>query len=149
MPYADRLRKTDYEVKDISLATAQESYDPLGNIYEGDEIVGISCEPGIHAVILGGETGPGARPTHPDWVQSVRDQCQAAGVPFFFKQWGEWAPWGEDNCNYLSDFNCDEADKRFKSIATPPYVMYRVGSKRAGRLLDGREWNELPWRNDG
>lgn len=47
---------------------------------------------GIDAVILGGETGPGARPLHPDWVRSIRDQCSAAGVPFFFKQWGEWLP---------------------------------------------------------
>jgi protein gp37 len=44
---------------------------------------------GIHAVLLGGETGPGARPLHPDWVRSVRDQCVAAGVPFFFKSWGD------------------------------------------------------------
>jgi len=52
-------------------------------------------EDGIGWVIAGGESGPGARPTHPQWVRSLRDQCQAAGVPFFFKQWGEWgpAPW--------------------------------------------------------
>ena len=46
---------------------------------------------GISWVICGGETGPGARPMHPDWVRSLRDQCEEAGVPFFFKQWGEWA----------------------------------------------------------
>lgn len=50
--------------------------------------------PKLDLVILGGETGPHARPMHPDWVRSVRDQCAAAGVPFFFKSWGEWAPWG-------------------------------------------------------
>src|SRR6202007_2869845 len=42
-------------------------------------------------VICGGESGPDARPMHPDWARSLRDQCAAAGVPFFFKQWGEWA----------------------------------------------------------
>jgi len=47
---------------------------------------------GLDWVIVGGESGPGARPMHPDWACSIRDQCQAAGVPFFFKQWGEWQP---------------------------------------------------------
>ena len=42
----------------------------------------------IDWVICGGESGPGARPMHPDWPRSIRDQCQSAGVPFFFKQWG-------------------------------------------------------------
>jgi len=50
----------------------------------------ISAFPGLDWVIVGGETGPGARPMHPDWVRSVRDQCQEAEVPFFFKQWGGW-----------------------------------------------------------
>ena len=73
----------------------------------------------IHWVIVGGESGHGARPMHPDWVRSIRDQCQEAGVPFFFKQWGE----------YLYD-----------EMGAP----MRVGKRRAGRLLDGREWNEFP-----
>lgn len=46
----------------------------------------------IDWVIVGGESGPNARPMHPDWARALRDECQAAGVPFFFKQWGEWAP---------------------------------------------------------
>ncbi len=50
---------------------------------------------GIHWVIVGGESGPNARPIHPDWVRSLRDQCLAAGVAFFFKQWGEWKPISE------------------------------------------------------
>lgn len=49
--------------------------------------------PLVHWVICGGESGHGARPMHPDWAQSLRDQCTAAGVAFFFKQWGEWLPW--------------------------------------------------------
>lgn len=99
---------------------------------------------GIDWVVVGAETGPGARPMHPDWVRSVRDQCQAAGVPFFFKQWGEWAPWGSDCCDYMFQFNCDEMDKRFERAVTEPYVSYRVGKKSAGHLLDGREWREMP-----
>lgn len=84
-------------------------------------------------VIVGGESGPHARPMHPDWVRSIRDQCQAAEVPFFFKQWGEYAPVGKSV----------EA-KEYLTVST---VMQRVGKKAAGRLLDGREWNEYPEAN--
>src|SRR5690606_39843428 len=48
--------------------------------------------PAIDWVVVGGESGPGARPMPPDWARSLRDQCVAAGVPFLFKQWGDWAP---------------------------------------------------------
>lgn len=56
----------------------------------------------IDWVIAGGESGQNARPMHPIWVQELRDQCQAAGVPFFFKQWGEWRPTHELLCNTAS-----------------------------------------------
>jgi len=79
-------------------------------------------------VIVGGESGPHARPMHPDWARSVRDQCQAASVPFFFEQWGEFLPAKQDGINCL---NCGD-------------VPLRVGKKAAGRLLDGVEWNEYP-----
>lgn len=79
--------------------------------------------PSLDWVIMGGESGPGARPMHPDWARSTRDQCQAAGVPFFFKQWGEWAPvWEKDGAS----------------------VGRRVGKKAAGCLLDGKEHKERP-----
>lgn len=68
----------------------------------------------LNWVIVGGESGPNARPMHPDWARLIRDHCVAAGVPFFFKQWGEWAGGT------------------------------RLGKKRAGRLLDGRIWDEMP-----
>ena len=78
-------------------------------------------------VIVGGESGKMARPMHPDWARKVRDDCKAAGVPFMFKQWGEWAP---DRLgiyeNVHSGVGMDE-----------PCPMFRVGKKRAGRLLDG------------
>lgn len=70
-------------------------------------------------IIVGGESGPGARPMHPDWARDIRDQCQAAGVPFFFKQWGAWRP---------------DSTKTYK--------------RRAGRLLDGRTWDEMPGRQE-
>ena len=92
---------------------------------------------GIDWVITGGESGAGARPMHPDWVRSLRDQCQAAGVAFFFKQWGEWFPL----------HSADEADNYPKStqmLEAESMRWMRVRKKAAGRLLDGRQWNEFP-----
>lgn len=90
---------------------------------------------GINAdwVIAGGESGPHARPTHPDWFRSLRDQCQAAGVPFFFKQWGCWSP-GKPPTMSLP-MSCDIDGQ----------TMWKWSSKSdAGRMLDGREWNDVP-----
>ncbi len=90
------------------------------------------CEeqPLLDWVICGGESGPGARPMHPGWARSLRDQCVAAGVPYFFKQWGEWAP------NWLNE---DDG----KMIPGSEW-MDRVGKKAAGSLLDGRPWRQMP-----
>jgi protein gp37 len=92
--------------------------------------------PSIDWVVVGGESGPGARPMHPDWVRSIRDQSSAADVPFFFKQWGEFAP----------DCDCFDYHPR-KSVCVEGYPirdMFRCGKKNAGRLLDGLEWNLMP-----
>ncbi|MGH9522213.1 MAG: DUF5131 family protein [Terriglobales bacterium] len=95
--------------------------------------------PGIGWIVAGGESGPNARPMHPDWARSLRDQCQAAGVPFFFKQWGEWEPqrqspggtgFGNGQHHWPGESDCR--------------MSFRVGKKAAGRMLDGREWNEYP-----
>lgn len=98
----------------------------------------------IQWVIVGGESGPNARPMHPDWARSLRDQCQAAGVPFFFKQWGEWVPELQISKELLpSGFfrvGCfTNAEGEGAKIDT-----YKVGKKATGRMLDGREWNEVP-----
>lgn len=84
-------------------------------------------------VIVGGESGPGARPMQAEWAQSIRDQCQAAGVPFFFKQWGEWLPGDQDGAmtSHGQALNCGDEP-------------IRLGKRAAGRLLDGREWDEMP-----
>jgi protein gp37 len=87
-------------------------------------------------IILGGETGPGARPCHPDWVRSVRDPCAAAGVPFYFKGWGEWT-------EYKGGI---PSSHHHVSVDGKEFI--RVGRKNSGRLLDGREHNDLPWRNE-
>lgn len=99
-------------------------------------------------VICGGETGPKVRPMHPDWVRGLRDQCEAAGVPFFFKGWGEWTPAFYQSGGF--QVNCD-ADIPHGYAAmfhvfpeTPEIRMYKVGKRRSGRLLDGRVWNEVP-----
>ena len=92
---------------------------------------------GIDWVIVGGESGPNARPMHPDWARSIRDQCQAAGVPFFFKQWGEWL--------YTSNPTADSM--KIKGELIKPFGdahFIKVGKRAAGRLLDGSEWNEFP-----
>jgi protein gp37 len=102
----------------------------------------------IDWVIVGGESGPGARPMHPDWARSIRDQCQAAGVAFFFNQWGEFetaanAPAGQD-WSVIDIHGQKVPIFPSESNAEPFACVRRVGKKVAGRLLDGREWNEMP-----
>jgi len=90
----------------------------------------LSCEPllgplrlnldGIDWVIVGGESGPHARPMKADWVREIRQQCQQTRVPFFFKQWGAYNEAGE-----------------------------RLGKKRAGRLLGERTWDSMPFVPSG
>jgi len=92
-------------------------------------------------LIVGGESGPGARPMHPDWARDLRDQAQAAGAPFFFKQWGAWLPIAQSSATQRVDFD----DERGQFHQWPDgTTSVRVGKKAAGRLLDGREWNEFP-----
>jgi len=92
---------------------------------------------GLDWVICGGESGPNARPMHPDWARELRDQCYNAEVPFFFKQWGEWEP--------RSGFACpDNLPKDGWHHFDPECSMLRVGKARAGRLLDGVDWSETP-----
>jgi protein gp37 len=110
-------------------------------------------------VIAGGESGPGARPMHADWARSLRDQCQAAGVPFFFKQWGEWVPqvgavdgWNINDDPEISrldhrDWRGDRWGEPYRPVwcdERDEDTVSRVGKRAAGRLLDGREWSERP-----
>lgn len=86
-------------------------------------------------VICGGETGPGARPLNSSWARSLRDQCIGAGVPFFFKQQGEWGykPYG--NRKGMNPYESAKVDGD---------LIFKCGRKLAGRKLDGQEWNERP-----
>ena len=90
---------------------------------------------GIHWVIVGGESGHLARPMRPEWVRSIREQCAQQGVPFFFKQWGEWASVAEVGFG---------GREHQPSVAIPGGELIRVGKKSAGRLLDGVEWSQFP-----
>lgn len=102
--------------------------------------------PRVHWVIAGGESGPGARPMHPDWARSLRDQCRAAGVPFFFKQWGEWLPYSQlthvQQNTYCDNSACVKQVLLTDGVASAD--VYHVGKKAAGRLLDGETWDEVP-----
>lgn len=109
--------------------------------------------PPIDWVVVGGESGTGARPMHPDWARSLRDYCVTANVPFLFKQWGEWAETGPEGCtdiivapdgrtcafNRKAMFTMDTEKRLFRAQR-----MYRVGKKRAGRHLDGVIWDQYP-----
>ena len=130
--------------------------------------------PGLHWAIVGGESGFGARPLHPDWALNLRDQCIAAGVAFLFKQWGEWAPVSHmsdetiDACYWPAPERDPEARRRCKidqcvlhrdgqrfdgeamfrrravEQGAGAVTMFRIGKRRAGRLLDGVEHNAFP-----
>jgi protein gp37 len=115
------------DLRQVPAAVRMVSFEPLLEDLEEVNLQGIGW------AIVGGESGRDARPMHPDWVRSLRDQCIAQGVPFFFKQWGEWLPPG-----------CDGSpDVRLQHLnASDDFV--RVGKKHAGRLLDTREWREFP-----
>lgn len=120
--------------------------------------VGISLKGGLDWVIAGGETGPGARPAHPDWFRGLRDQCKAAAVPFFFKAWGHYGP----GCSY---YGIDDTEREsaldaphvlldpsggvhdvdlFGQPSLGVWIMHPVGKARAGHLLDGVEHREEP-----
>jgi len=102
--------------------------------------------PLIDWVIAGGESGRGARPTHPDWFRSLRDQCNTAGSPFHFKQHGEWI--GVDQLEALMQPGETYGDKGWSNPAEHVFpdgtITVRLGKHITGRRLDGRTWDELP-----
>lgn len=99
--------------------------------------------PNVDWVICGGESGEKARPMHPDWVRSLRDECARASIPFFFKQWGEWAP-TEDDADELIGVDPEVAEHDCAFSMLDAQRMRRVGKARAGHMLDGRPHQEFP-----
>lgn len=102
----------------------------------------------IDWVIVGGESGAGARPMHPDWARTIRDECTAAGIPFFFKQWGEWSPDRPPGLGRrtMQSFQPDGTlyDGHTNESWQACTSVYRIGKKAAGSELDGRTWDEYP-----
>ena len=127
--------------------------DCLGGTSNGHDGVFCGCE-FLHWVIAGGESGRNARPCHPDWIRSLSNQCVAAHVAFFFKQWGEWAPFASMDVSEFPDApettpiclvkSDGRAIRPYSYVDRPGQQMARVGKRSAGRLLDGREWNDIP-----
>lgn len=141
--------------------------EPKGGFTNHSDIPGT-----INWVIVGGESGPNARPMHPKWAADIRDQCQQASVPFFFKQNGTWIskpqiaylneykwvvrPEWKEIVSSTREWGVLDADGEYRPETTTwngrqgderdnyEVSIYKVGKHRAGRLLDGREWNEFP-----
>jgi len=118
----------------------------------------ITVGPALDWVIAGGESGSGARPIHPDWVRSLRDQCAESSVPFFFKQWGAYAPWAPEDFSEPKGATVvypdgdtgwvagdeDHLTNWTRGLPEGWAFATRVGKKAAGRVLDGRTWDEFP-----
>lgn len=122
-----------------------------------DHVAPGMCDQGtdrVDWIITGGESGSNARPSHPDWFRSLRDQCLTADVPFFFKQWGEWAcledhrglgwKFGDPRTGFWSQDRPGQYEWHHKGVASHGQHMLQVGKPAAGRMLDEREWNEFP-----
>lgn len=131
---AEHLRRTPAAVRFLSL-------EPLLGPLPDLDLTGIDW------VIVGGESGPGARPMHPDWVRSIRNRCQNYGVPFHFKQRGEWtwdAPIGVAPRVWLRTTGEMVHSKSDMHAGLSYLPVWKVGKKQAGRDLDGRTWDEYP-----
>lgn len=143
-PAAKRFVSIEPMLGAVDLWSAGMKLDGKLNVQTGERAF-------LNWVICGGESGHGARPMHPDWARSLRDQCQKAGVPFYFKQWGAWQNGSDEDWQgkiVLNDGRrCGvpeelDQDTRNKWPQFRPTKMAFVGKHAAGRLLDGREWNE-------
>lgn len=144
------LRDTPAVVRWVSYEPAIGPLD-IKRVYTKDGM-NVGVDQWLSWLVAGGESGLEARPSHPDWFRKVRDDCVESGIAYFFKQWGTWEPvarptdaegvvgaglgyprgrWVElDGRDIHRTWDCVRVD--------------RVGKKSAGRLLDGRTWNEFP-----
>jgi protein gp37 len=172
-PAAKRFLSCEPLIGPVDLTAVRQTVDPgffgdcLRWYHKGHchEMEGIAY-PTIRWVIAGGESGPGARPMHPDWARTLRDQCAEAGVPFFFKQWGDWREFDNGVEDVKVDADGEAAAAAFAAAINPSFVtragrfirrradlpddgtpcrlMERVGKKAAGRLLDGVQHDGFP-----
>jgi len=153
---ADAVRDTPAAVRFLSL-------EPLLGPLPSLDLTGVDW------VIVGGESGPGARPMHPEWVRDIRNRCYAASIPFFFKQWGTWGPLAPLDEQGRYDWSKGHALANDGTLYEPGALdypngprrgeairaghdrarltsMYRLGKHAAGRELDGETWDEMPER---
>lgn len=158
---AERQQEADTRIPDllatqaaVRFVSAEPLLGPINivdAIWAGDDAPSSHLFETIDWIIVGGESGRGARAMHPAWARSIRDQCQAAGVAFFFKQWGEWRP-------STPELAAGNPRSGWRCLAAHPHVprahelypeagaefIEHVGKKAAGRLLDGIEHNAMP-----
>jgi protein gp37 len=146
---ADMLRETPSGVRWVS---AEPLLGPLDKV----DLTGIDW------VVVGGESGHGARPMHPQWARDLRDRCVDAGIPYFFKQWGSWKPiseiedsdalydplpennpLGRQRCKVETGILQLDGEMRM-DFPKGAMQVFRVGKKAAGRELDGKTWDEHP-----
>ena len=119
---------------DLTNIDATDRWDEFHSLGYGRNYWGERGTPPINWVIVGGESGPNARPMKSEWAQKIRDDCRDAEVKFFFKQWGAWLPNDQTN------------GERTPKIRTGDFE--RLGKKKAGRYLDGCSYNDHPWNSD-
>lgn len=156
---SDKYKFRIEHLRDTPAAVRWLSIEPL----VGPLTLTVADLKGIDWVVVGGESGYASRPMHPSWVRGIRDTAIAAGVPFFFKQWGNWAPEGDRNGRRgVVPFDHGDAAPSFefppfmdspefrrwaREVATyhPAHAIYRHARKKdAGRELDGRTWDQYP-----
>jgi protein gp37 len=147
---AEDQKRADERVSallDLPAAVRFVSYEPALGPVDWSEWTGLAPKnpfrraPSLDWIIAGGESGSKSRAPSLDWMRSARDQCEQAGVAFFFKQWGEWAP-----ASQLPDDEWSRLDAggKFSDEELAGDKPIRVGKGRAGRLLDGRTHDEFP-----
>ena len=143
-----------------TLTDALDGMSEVGVIDCGDRMVAVSPKYRNHAridwVICGGESGPDARPMHPDWARSIRDQCVSAGVAFYFKQWGSrrvgelphgdtCITWQDGSLEFYGDHqDIKYADHWLSNNNGRLVIAYPSSKKASGAMLDGREWRQMP-----
>jgi protein gp37 len=130
----DHLREVPAAVRFIS-------FEPLIGPVDRVDLTGIDW------AIVGGESGPGSRPSHPDWFRKIRRLCEKQGTAFFFKQYGDFAP-AQEEIEEKRAIRIDRqgviresTDKRTRKTDA---VVVRIGKGNAGRMLDGRTWDAYP-----
>ena len=159
------LNPVGVQCKDVCPDSCYVIAEEIETVKDGEEVVPLcphcgeragwtAFDPGIDWVVQGFESGSGARPGHPEWARMLRDQCAAAGVPYLFKQWGEWAPGevagpNERAIDAAYWFNGKWDIRRVGKAREDDHIddepdMFLIGKKAAGRTLDGEIHDGYP-----